>query len=556
MTASILEGDCLSVLQTLEAESFHACVTDPPYHLTSIVKRFGSENAAPAKSNGATGVYARASKGFMGKQWDGGNVAFRPETWAAVHRVLKPGAHLLAFGGERTFHRLACAIEDAGFEIRTTFLWLHGQGFPKNLNVSRKLADSLPADALCACGRDDQRIIQGFQDDCRSCCDSGDELSLTDQDAYQASAPSLTDVRARIHDDHSEDGQGKERASISPDARTDHLSSGCSLLQSARQSAKCQAVDSTLSDMASSTLSALRKVPHRTELGKLNNSHSDDDSGAFSSSEFLSAAEGNPYISQCSFCGKIKIAEGLGTAVKPAAEFVCCARKPLSEGTVAANVLKHSCGALNIDASRVGTGKDVPASPSGQRMVYGNGLSDDRDGTSGFNPNIGRWPANVAHDGSPEVLDAFARFGESKAGTAVMRSRDGEVHNQIYGDYRKPAGPDVTFGDTGTAARFFFCAKADASERVGAHPTVKPVALMEGLVRLVTSPGGRVLDPFCGTGSTLVACDRLGFDAVGIEQDAQTVADAHEKLRRMRARRMIGGVERVQVSTGQLRLDL
>src|SRR5262245_15913701 len=139
----IRQGDCREVLATLEAESFHACVCDPPYHLTSIVKRFRAENAAAAKSNGATGVYARSSKGFMGKTWDGGDVAFRPETWAAVYRVLKPGAHLLAFGGTRGFHRLVCAIEDAGFEIRDTIVWHYASGFPKSHNISKAI-DRVP----------------------------------------------------------------------------------------------------------------------------------------------------------------------------------------------------------------------------------------------------------------------------------------------------------------------------------------------------------------------------------------------------------------------------
>ena len=135
----IVLGDCVEVMAGMEPDSYNSCVCDPPYHLTSIVKRFGSATAAPAKSNGASGVYGRASKGFMGKQWDGGDVAFRPETWAAVLRVLKPGAHLLAFGGTRGFHRMVCAIEDAGFEIRDTIMWLYGSGFPKSHDVSKAI---------------------------------------------------------------------------------------------------------------------------------------------------------------------------------------------------------------------------------------------------------------------------------------------------------------------------------------------------------------------------------------------------------------------------------
>jgi site-specific DNA-methyltransferase (adenine-specific) len=121
--------------------------TDPPYHLTSIVKRFGADGAAPAKS-GKTGAYARASAGFMGKKWDGGDVAFRPETWRAVFDNLKPGAHLVAFSGTRTFHRMVCAIEDAGFEIRDTIAWAYGSGIPE-------VARCREGDR---CARDDRRI--------------------------------------------------------------------------------------------------------------------------------------------------------------------------------------------------------------------------------------------------------------------------------------------------------------------------------------------------------------------------------------------------------------
>jgi len=132
-------GNCVLVLGdcTKEAPGFqgvHACVTDPPYHLTSIVKRFGGKYAAPAKV-GETGAYARASAGFMGQTWDGGDIAFRPDTWQAIGSALLPGAHLAAFSGTRTYHRMAVAIEDAGFEIRDMLSWLYGSGFPKSHNL-------------------------------------------------------------------------------------------------------------------------------------------------------------------------------------------------------------------------------------------------------------------------------------------------------------------------------------------------------------------------------------------------------------------------------------
>jgi len=133
---TIIRGDCLVGMTTLEADSIGAIITDPPYHLTSIVERFGDEDAAPAKSDGPTGVYARAAKGFMGQTWDGGDIAFHPETWAAAYRVLRPGGYLLCFGGTRTFHRMAMAISRAGFKIEGNLSWCYGTGFPKSHNVA------------------------------------------------------------------------------------------------------------------------------------------------------------------------------------------------------------------------------------------------------------------------------------------------------------------------------------------------------------------------------------------------------------------------------------
>ena len=129
-------GDSRDVLPLLEPEQFTACVCDPPYHLTQASRKGSPRNNDPKTPFGRTGL---GSKGFMGKTWDGGAVAFRPEFWVEVLRVLKPGAMLLAFGGTRTFHRLTCAIEDAGFEIRDCLMWLYGSGFPKSLDISKAL---------------------------------------------------------------------------------------------------------------------------------------------------------------------------------------------------------------------------------------------------------------------------------------------------------------------------------------------------------------------------------------------------------------------------------
>ena len=132
--STIYNGDCLEVMDTMNKCSLDSIVTDPPYHLTSIVKRFGKEDSAPAQF-GTDGAFARASKGFMGKEWDGGDIAFQSDTWRKCYELLKPGGHLIAFSGSRTYHRMAVAIEDAGFEIRDQCIWLYGSGFPKSHNI-------------------------------------------------------------------------------------------------------------------------------------------------------------------------------------------------------------------------------------------------------------------------------------------------------------------------------------------------------------------------------------------------------------------------------------
>jgi len=134
----IINGDCLEEMQKLidDGVQVDSIVTDPPYHLTSIVERFGKEGSAPAQE-GTDGAFARASKGFMGKEWDGGDIAFRQETWELAMKLLKPGGHLLAFSASRNYHRMAVAIEDAGFEIRDQIMWIYGSGFPKSLNIGK-----------------------------------------------------------------------------------------------------------------------------------------------------------------------------------------------------------------------------------------------------------------------------------------------------------------------------------------------------------------------------------------------------------------------------------
>lgn len=400
MSVRVEHGDSRDVLKTLADCSVDAVVTDPPYALVSIQKRFGKPGSAEAKDR--DGLYKRASAGFMGQKWDTGEVAFDPAFWAEVLRVLKPGGHLLAFSGTRTYHRLACAIEDAGFEIRDQIGWCYASGFAKSHNVSKAIDRAAGA----------ERPVIGTR--------------------------LVTDIRRGI----------------------------------------------------------LRSNGAKMEY-------------AYTSPATAAAAAW----------------EGWNTALKPAWEPICLARKPLI-GTVAENVLRYGTGALNIDgcriASEVTTGWGGAAAGGNTWNDSNSGLTKPGDAL----PVKGRWPANIIHDGSEEVIAAFPH---TTSGTFSGKRNQPKTKN-TFGTFeiRDEKGH---VGDSGSAARFFYSAKADAADRLGSkHPTVKPVDLMAYLCRLVTPPGGTVLDPFAGSGTTGMACMREGFNAILIEREAQFVADIKRRI--------------------------
>lgn len=390
----ILHGDALEMLRTLDEASFDACITDPPYHLTAGKK--GGSGAASVTLDTPHGR-ARVGTGFMGMTWDGGDVAMRAETWAEVLRVLKPGAYLLAFGGTRTHHRIWCAIEDAGFEIRDTLGWLYGSGFPK----------------------------------------------------------------------------GTDKAKIPADWKS------------------------------------------------------------------------------------------WNTALKPAWEPICLARKPMA-GTLAANLEQHGTGAMNINACRIPVADDDYArNCSGDRGHAGTRENAERGVTDfkmgGGSASLGRWPANILHDGSDEVLSVFPQ--EAGASAPVLGTEPSRPAKNVYGEFARGGGAFHDDG-RGTAARFFWCPKSSRADRNAGcehlpkralnwssgeqnpgsfqsggtdksahnhHPTVKPTELMRYLVRLVTPPSGHVLDPFCGSGSTGRAAVLEGCAFTGIELDADYVEIARAR---------------------------
>jgi site-specific DNA-methyltransferase (adenine-specific) len=216
---------------------------------------------------------------------------------------------------------------------------------------------------------------------------------------------------------------------------------------------------------------------------------------------------------------------GFGTALKPALEPVTMARKPL-QGTVAANVLEHGTGALNVDGCRVGTNDGLGRPYGGENKVYGS-YGMER-GTRTGDALTGRWPANLIHDGSDEVVGLFPAEARSSCGGGKAANAKAGYSGGFRPDHDSSANQ---YFDTGSAARFFYTAKATRAERQGVtHPTVKPLDLMAYLCRLVTPPGGIVLDPFMGSGTTIKAALSEGFNAIGIERDPAYFAMAQHRM--------------------------
>lgn len=419
-TVELHNGDCLAVLMGMPENSIDAIVTDPPYGLS-----------------------------FMGKRWDYDVPSV--EVWAECLRVLKPGGHLLAFAGTRTQHRMAVRIEDAGFEIRDMIAWVYGSGFPKSLDVSKAIDKAAGAE---------REVV-------------GDKL---DRPGYH------------LHGHDGGEAFGHGIATSTPETRLKAALITAPATEAARQWA------------------------------------------------------------------------GWGTALKPALEPITVARKPLA-GTVAENVLRHGTGGLNIDGCRVpGEKPDTTRGAGGQNGRFGPIAAQGRIQDDGN----GRWPANLIHDGSDEVLAAFPQTTSGK-----MKPTHTSAARAVYGQNAEGGYVTMeTYGDAGSAARFFYCAKAskrdrdeglDAMPTVTAdpygqhrgrrmedndarfdgkpaaqgknhHPTVKPTDLMRYLCRLVTPPGGVVLDPFTGSGSTGKAAILEGFRFIGIEREAEYVEIARARI--------------------------
>jgi DNA modification methylase len=426
MTYQILLGNNLDILPTLPDNSVDSIVTDPPYEL-----------------------------GFMGKKWDSSGIAYSVELWQQCLRVLKPGGHLLSFGGTRTWHRVAVGIEDAGFEIRDSMAWLYGSGFPKSLDVSKAIDKAAGA----------EREVIGTR--------------------------TLKDIRGGNYNGSQPTMEHNYTAPATDDA---------------------------------------------------------------------------------------KQWQGWGTALKPAFEPIVVARKPI-EGTVANNVLKWGTGGLNIDGSRISADMNEFYSKtgnprSGKGHLEGYGATGEFGGDKANPPSsAGRWPANIILDPyTAELLDE--QSGTSKS-TPIAGNKTITPRRSMQGPmYSAPS----SHNDSGGASRFFYVAKASKRDRnegldeleikrpdtrsstgMGSfeekgvqpqrnfHPTVKPTTLMEYLIKLATPPGGVVLDPFTGSGSTGKAAILQGFDFIGIEMTEEYLPIIEGRLKHAEA--LVA--ERIKEATNQ-----
>jgi site-specific DNA-methyltransferase (adenine-specific) len=433
---TLLHGDCIAAMRELPDDSVDSIVCDPPYGL-----------------------------GFMGKAWDDLPPGL---PWAQeCLRVLKPGGHLLAFGGSRTWHRLAVAVEDAGFEIRDSIAWLYGSGFPKSLNVSKAIDDIVPLST------------ELLPDEARFCAWVRDESGLSEPDCSRlfTSARFLTG-KVEIVNTATKSSPSMGRRAMVPTAKA-----------WAAALSELPEVPDWVSALVKSPPKPAMQTPSEWKAGK--------GEGVSGSNEWA----------------------GWGTALKPAFEPVVVGRKPLAAKTVAANVLLYGTGALNIDASRITGEADRPLRVNaGRADLRGDGYGTKFGSAAVGVTSQGRWPANVILDESQAaVLD-------TQSGITVSGSRKAGQHELMgYSGADVKPMPEVN-GDSGGASRFFYCAKAPKSERPTvdgiAHPTVKPLSLMRYLVKLVTPPGGTVLEPFAGSGATVEAALLEGFNVIAVEREA------------------------------------
>ena len=485
------------MMKGLDDNSVDSIVSDPPYGIS-----------------------------FMAKKWDYDVPSV--DVWKEAMRVLKPGGHALIACGTRTQHRMVVNIEDAGFEIRDVVSWIYGQGFPKSQNIHKSLTK------LCKCGnmeaddktRNNQREaseqkakhgVRSMQDsNIQEAIDTGKKCGEVLQQGLQEQSSHGSMLRGKSKESI-EDGEEP-----SMEGRSDLQATEGELLRSE----VCKMPEGVLGNGEEGRLHNGASHSNGSEHGETFNA----DGG---SSPRRSQSEQQQDREPCPLCDKwgaqaIRRAasetQGWGTSLKPSVEFFTLCRKPLSEKTIAANVLKWGTGGINIDACRVGTGNGNPKpeyEANAKNEVYGKNM-----GGGAWDNTQGRFPANLIHDGSQEVLELFPETAGGGASTRPNNDKEGSIMKMGMKGHDN-AGRKTS---KGSAARFFYCPKASKKDRNEGceeleggnnHSTVKPTALMAYLCRLITPTGGVVLDPYMGSGSTGKAAIREGFSFVGIELDPE-----------------------------------
>lgn len=646
-------GESIETLKSMPDNSIDSVVTDPPYGLS-----------------------------FMGKAWDYDVPTV--DMWREVLRVLKPGGHLLAFAGTRTQHRMAVAIEDAGFEIRDMIAWVYGSGFPKSLDVSKaidKRGGNAHLTAVIGAALKAARKARGISmsEADRTYCGgvtlwswyegrpAGQQMPTAEVMAKVAADwPELqhyADLIAEAERDRIGQ-QAATRLAVAPGQDNDRSSTTLDITAPATPAAQQWAgwgtalkpsfesvtwaskpVDSTgycaiivenliklegqCLQIANAAESSSRPTQaglpeeragsaqepaatqhgggqeKKTETGAADATSSPVDTSASTSAaasiawsiasswrhtlEGICASEKTSItetesstttdwrtlscclsqitpesiIQACSLPGGFSLNASTaaqifnaslaslqstltlsaidpatwqavnvsqGEAVSPNLDPVVVARKPLV-GTVAANVLQHGTGAINVDGCRVAMGTEYDPSKV-QRQADNSTFQGKGAGHEQPTYNAaGRWPANLIHDGSDEVVGLFPEAGNGWKRNYGENDYLGKQYGGgVFGGGGYKGGS--TYCDSGSAARFFYCAKASKKERGEGnnHPTVKPIALMAYLCRLVTPPGGTVLDPFMGSGSTGIAALREGFEFIGIEREPEYLAIAERRI--------------------------
>jgi SAM-dependent methyltransferase len=481
-------GDCLDVLSTLGDASVDSVVTDPPYALE-----------------------------FMGKTWDKYTPASYQawcEKWATeCLRVLKPGGHLLAFGGTRTAHRLACGIEDAGFELRDTITWAYASGFPKSHDIGKAI-DRRPGvtkHAEFGAMLKAARIAKGYTNsfDVAELVTGHRTGAVANWEKYQF-----------------------------PETKWWPALKGLLNLDSAWDGIIAEA-DREVRGMSDELLG------RKSGIGNGTSEH-----------YTVGGTRAEAYLITAPATEAAKQWDGWGTALKPASEPIIVARKPL-KGTVAQNVLTYGTGGMNIDGCRVQTAGAVDAAGYAAKCASVVGLESNRNGAaygewSGVRTDSahaeGRWPSNLvlSHASTVDGEDACADGCVPGCPVSELDAQSGDSKSTV-GKSRGSASPGHGWGmtstgaeyqDSGGASRFYpvfrYQAKAPTSQRPvfdgRSHATVKPLALMRWLVRLVTPPGGLVLDPLCGTGTTGQAARDEGMRAVLIDSDLDSIRWAIVRL--------------------------